>query len=88
MMKINKTSVTAYIKSEMAEESKEDQMKMRRAAGKPMRQASISDTYGMGKPTRTNPIGGFMSMHCYSGSPDQRQSPTTNGVTKFTKKGY
>lgn len=77
MLKINKTSVTAYIKSEMAEESKEDQMKMRRSVGKPMRQASISDTYGMGKPTRTNPIGGFMGMQCFSGSPDQKQSPTS-----------
>ncbi len=77
MMKINKTSVTAYIKSEMADESKEDAMKMRRSAGKAMRPASISDTYGMGKPTRTNPIGGFMSMQCFSGSPDQRLSPTS-----------
>jgi hypothetical protein len=77
MMKINKTSVTAYIKSEMSEESKEDAMKMRRSAGKAMRPASISDTYGMGKPTRTNPIGGFMSMQCFSGSPDQRMSPTS-----------
>lgn len=76
-MKINKTSVTAYIKSEMSEESKEDAMKMRRSAGKAMRPASISDTYGMGKPTRTNPIGGFMSMQCFSGSPDQRMSPTS-----------
>jgi hypothetical protein len=77
MMKINKTSVTAYIKSEMADESKEDAEKMRRSAGKAMRSASISDTYGMGKPTRTNPIGGFMSMQCFSGSPDQRLSPTS-----------
>ena len=88
MLKINKTSVTAYIKSEMAEESKEDQMKMRRSAGKPMRQASISDTYGMGKPTRTNPMGGFMGMHCYSTSPDQKQSPTTNKTTDFKKRFY
>ena len=77
MLKINKTSVTAYIKSEMAEESKEDQMKMRRSVGKPIREASISDTYGMGKPTRTNPVGGFIAMHCYSGSPDQKKSPTS-----------
>jgi hypothetical protein len=56
--------------------------------GKPVRTQSISDTYGMGKPTRTNPIGGFMAMHCYSGSPDQKQSPTTNGVTGFKKRGY
>jgi hypothetical protein len=57
-------------------------------AGKPIRQQSIQDTYGMGKPTRTNPVGGFMAMHCYSGSPDQKQSPTTNGVTGFKKRGY
>jgi hypothetical protein len=56
--------------------------------GKPVRTQSISDTYGMGKPTRTNPVGGFMAMHCYSGSPDQKQSPTTNGVTGFKKRGY
>jgi hypothetical protein len=56
--------------------------------GKPVRNQSISDTYGMGKPTRTNPVGGFMAMHCYSGSPDQKQSPTTNGVTGFKKRGY
>lgn len=58
------------------------------SAGKPVRQASISDTYGMGKPTRTNPIGGFMAMHCYSGSPDQKKSPTTPGVTGFKKRFY
>lgn len=77
MMKINKTSITAYIKSEMADDAKEDMRERHRAAGKPVRQASIQDTYGMGKPTRTNPVGGFMSMHCYSGSPDQRMSPTS-----------
>jgi len=71
-MKINKTTVTAYIQSEMADEAKEDAMKMRRSAGKAMRPASISDTYGMGKPTRTNPIGGLMSMECFSGSTDPR----------------
>jgi hypothetical protein len=37
------------------------------SAGKPIRQASISDTYGMGKPTRTNPVGGFMPMMCFGG---------------------
>jgi hypothetical protein len=58
------------------------------SAGKPVRQASISDTYGMGKPTRTNPVGGFMAMHCYSGSPDQKKSPTTPGVTGFKKRFY
>ena len=52
-------------------------MAMDRSAGKPIRQQSIQDTYGMGKPTRTNPIGGFMGMQCFSGSPDQRLSPTS-----------
>jgi hypothetical protein len=57
------------------------------SAGKPIRQASISDTYGMGKPTRTNPVGGFMPMMCF-GSGDQKKSPTTNGVTGFKKRFY
>lgn len=47
------------------------------SAGKATRSASISDTYGMGKPTRTNPVGGFIAMHCYSGSSDQKKSPTS-----------
>jgi hypothetical protein len=63
-------------------------MAMDRSAGKPIRQQSISDTYGMGKPSRTNPMGGYLAMHCYSGSPDQKQSPTTNGVTAFKKRFY
>ena len=58
------------------------------SAGKPIRQASIADTYGMGKPSRTNPVGGFMAMQCFSGSPDQKKSPTTPGVTGFKKRGY
>ena len=58
------------------------------SAGKPIRQASIADTYGMGKPSRTNPVGGFMAMQCFSGSPDQKKSPTTPGVTGFKKKGF
>ena len=57
------------------------------SAGKPIRQASISDTYGMGKPSRTNPVGGFMAMQCF-GSGDQKKSPTTPGVTGFKKKGF
>ena len=58
------------------------------SAGKPVRQTSISDTYGMGKPTHANPVGGFIAMHCYSGSPDQKKSPTTPGVTGFKKRFY
>ena len=57
------------------------------SAGKPVRQASISDTYGMGKPTRTNPVGGFIPMQCF-GSGDQKKSPTTPGVTGFKKRFY
>lgn len=63
-------------------------MAMDRSAGKPIRQQSIQDTYGMGKPTRTNPMGGYMGMHCYSTSPDQKQSPTTNKATGFKKRFY
>lgn len=48
----------------------------RGSAGEAYRSASIADTYGMGKPTRTNPMG-FMGMQCFSGSPDQRKSPTS-----------
>ena len=70
MMKISKTSITAYMKAEENEYAG-------KSAGKPIRTASISDTYGQGKPTRTNPIGGFMAMQCFSGSPDQKKSPTS-----------
>jgi hypothetical protein len=63
-------------------------MAMDRSAGKPICQQSISDTYGMGKPSRTNPMGGYLAMHCYSGSPDQKQSPTMPGVTPFKKRFY
>jgi len=52
-------------------------MAMDRSAGKPIRQQSIQDTYGMGKPNRSNPVGGFMAMQCFSGNPDQRMSPTS-----------
>jgi hypothetical protein len=49
----------------------------RRSSGEAYRSATITDTFGMGKPTRTNPVGGFMGMQCFSGSPDQRLSPTS-----------
>ena len=61
----------------MIKKSEMTVMAMDRSAGKPIRQQSIQDTYGLGKPTRTNPIGGFMGMQCFSGSPDQKQSPTS-----------
>lgn len=48
----------------------------RGSAGEAYRCASVADTYGRGKPTRTNPMG-FMAMQCFSGSPDQKQSPTS-----------
>jgi hypothetical protein len=60
-----------YQKSEMYVESE------KKDPGEPYRSQAISDTYGMGKPTRTNPVGGFMAMQCFSGSPDQRKSPTS-----------
>lgn len=57
-----------------------------KAAGKPVRPQSIQDTYGMGKPTRTNPMGGFMGMQCFSGSPDQKNSPVVKpGKMKYGK---
>jgi hypothetical protein len=46
------------------------------SVGEPYREASIADSYGRGKPTRTNPMG-FMGMQCFSGSPDQKKSPTS-----------
>jgi len=67
-MKINisKSSTTVMMGSEIKKGS----------AGEPYRCASVADTYGAGKPTRTNPMG-FMSMQCFSGSPDQKKSPTS-----------
>jgi hypothetical protein len=65
-LNINKTSTTVMMSSENHKGS----------AGEAYRSASISDTYGRGKPTRTNPMG-FMGMQCFSGSPDQKKSPTS-----------
>jgi hypothetical protein len=67
-MKINisKSSTTVMMSSEAKKGS----------AGEPYRCASVADTYGGGKPTRTNPMG-FMGMQCFSGSPDQKKSPTS-----------
>lgn len=64
-------------KTEMYMSADKSPMSNRRPAGEPYRAATVSDTYGMGKPTRTNPVGGFMGMQCFSGSPDQRNSPTS-----------
>jgi len=69
MMKINKTSITAYMASEKKEYA-------RKSTGEPMRQATVADTLGQGKPTRTNPMG-FMSMQCFSSSSEQNKSPTS-----------
>ena len=65
-VKLTKTSTTVMMNNNNHKGS----------AGEPYRQASIADTYGRGKPTRTNPMG-FMSMQCFSGSPDQKKSPTS-----------
>ena len=65
-VKLTKTSTTVMMNSNNHKGS----------AGEAYRQASIADTYGRGKPTRTNPMG-FMSMQCFSGSPDQKKSPTS-----------
>jgi len=65
-LNINKTSTTVMMSSENHKGS----------AGEAYRSASISDTYGRGKPTRTNPMG-FMGMQCFSDSPDQKKSPTS-----------
>jgi hypothetical protein len=56
------------------------------SAGKPVRQASISDTYGMGKPTRTNPVGGFMPMMCFGGA--TRKSRPPRRVLQGSKRGF
>jgi hypothetical protein len=65
-LNISKTSTTVMMSSENHKGS----------AGEAYRSASISDTYGRGKPTRTNPMG-FMGMQCFSDSPDQKKSPTS-----------
>jgi len=64
-------------KTEMYTSPDKSPQSNRRPAGEAYRNATITDTFGMGKPTRTNPVGGFMGMQCFSGSPDQRLSPTS-----------
>jgi hypothetical protein len=66
-LSINKTSMTVM---------EANNNHKRGSAGEAYRSASVADTYGMGKPTRTNPMG-FMGMQCFSDSPNQRQSPTS-----------
>jgi hypothetical protein len=66
-LNINKTSTTVMMS---------DKSEYKGSAGEAYRSASISDTYGRGKPTRTNPMG-FMGMQCFSGSADQKKSPTS-----------
>jgi hypothetical protein len=61
-------------------------MAMDRSAGKPIRQQSIQDTYGLGKPDRLNPMG-FIGIHCFTDG-DQKQSPTTNKSSGFKKRFY
>lgn len=47
------------------------------SAGKAIRPTSIADSYGMGRPTRTNPVGGYMAMQCFGASDNQKKSPTS-----------
>lgn len=47
------------------------------SAGKATRSVSIADTYGMGRPTRTNPVGGYMAMQCFGAGEGQKKSPTS-----------
>jgi len=69
-LSINKTSMTVMEKNGSNGEYD------RGSAGEAYRSASVADTFGRGKPTRTNPMG-FMSMQCFSGSADQKKSPTS-----------
>ena len=80
-MKVSIKKTDVYMSKDMSPLSK------RQPAGEAYRPATIADTYGMGKPSRTNPVGGFMAMQCF-GSGDQKKSPTTPGVTGFKKKGF
>ncbi len=67
-----KNMMKEYLSKELSEEKNEP----RSSVGKAMRSATITDAMMKGKPSRTNPMG-YMSMQCFSGSPDQRSSPTS-----------
>jgi hypothetical protein len=67
-----KNMMKEYLSKELSEEKNEP----RSSVGKPMRSTTITDAMMRGKPSRTNPMG-YMSMQCFSGSPDQRSSPTS-----------
>jgi hypothetical protein len=67
-----KNMMKEYLSKELSEEKNEP----RNSVGKAMRSATITDAMMRGKPSRTNPMG-YMSMQCFSGSPDQRKSPTS-----------
>lgn len=67
-----KNMMKEYLSKELSEEKNEP----RSSVGKAMRSATITDAMMKGKPSRTNPMG-YMSMQCFSGSPDQRKSPTS-----------
>lgn len=70
----------------MMSKSETTVLSLDKAAGKAIRPQSIQDTYGLGKPTRTNPVGGYMAMQCFSGSPDQKKSPVVKpGKMKYGK---
>lgn len=66
-----------FKKTEMYMSPDKSPQSTRRPAGEAYRNTTITDTYGMGKPSRTNPVGGFIAMQCFSGNPDQRMSPTS-----------
>jgi len=67
-----KNMMKEYLSKELSEEENEP----RSSAGKAMRSTTITDATMKGKPSRTNPMG-YMSMQCFSGSLDQRKSPTS-----------
>jgi hypothetical protein len=67
-----KNMMKEYLSKELSEEKNEP----RSSVGKPMRSTTITDAMMRGKPSRINPMG-YMSMQCFSGSPDQRSSPTS-----------
>jgi hypothetical protein len=67
-----KNMMKEYLSKELSEEKNEP----RTSVGKAMRSATITDAMMKGKPSRTNPMG-YMSMQCFSGSADQRSSPTS-----------
>ena len=53
---------------------------------RPQRTETPMDAYGNPRPTRTQPWGGFVGTWCWSGSYDQKKSPTSKrGNAKVSK---